>query len=74
MDRIYYYERNRQMLTFIKKIGLKYQTENSKQRRMFCLVECSGCNKQHEIQFGQLKSGYTNWCKSCGIKNQGHKK
>lgn len=54
------------MLTFLKDLGMKYQTASSKNKRRMYLVVCSGCGETHEIQAAQFKAGYTNWCKPCG--------
>ena len=57
------------MLTFLKDLGMKYQTAESKGKRRMYLVYCSGCEIPFEVQAGQFKAGYTNWCKPCGLKN-----
>ena len=50
------------MITFIKDLGMK-QAPTIKRR--FYLVECSGCDKQYEMQMSQLNAGYTEFCKEC---------
>jgi len=55
------------MLTFVKDLGMKLG--NTGTRRKMYRVLCSGCGKTHVIQAGQFKSGYTNWCKACGVIN-----
>ena len=59
------------MLTFIKDLGMVYATPKSKVKRRKYLVLCSGCNKEHEIQAGQFKAGYTEYCKDCSLERKG---
>ncbi len=53
------------MLTFIKELGMLYATPKSKLKRKYILVLCSGCSKEHKIQYGQFKAGYTEYCQLC---------
>ena len=59
------------MLTFVKDLEMKPNKTGTK-RRMYRVL-CSGCGKTHVIQAGQFKSGYSNWCKPCGIKSKKNK-
>ena len=58
------------MLTFLKDLGTKKRNPESKQKRRYYLVHCSGCDNTHEIQASQFKAGYTNWCNECGKKHR----
>jgi len=58
-------------LILIRELGMRYPTENSKHKRKMAVYRCSGCGKENARQVAQIKSGYTNWCVTCGIKNKG---
>jgi len=54
------------VITLIKDLGMQ---QHGKYKRRYAEVLCGGCNETHVVQMGQLKAGYTSWCKSCGIRN-----
>lgn len=58
------------MLTYIKYAGMLYATDKSKQRNSYGWYLCSGCDKEYRFQTTQIKAGFTNWCKTCGMKKE----
>ncbi len=58
------------MLTYVKDLGLIYPTDKSKQRYSYGLYLCSGCNKEYRFKTSQIEAGYTNWCKTCGMRQE----
>ena len=62
------------MLTYIKDLGMQYATKNSRQRNHFGLYLCSGCDKEFRFKTAQIKMGLTNWCKTCGMKQENKEK
>jgi len=57
-------------LIFIMDLGVKYETEESKVKRRVYLVKCTGCGANKEIQAGQWKAGYTEFCLDCSKKKR----
>ena len=47
----------------IRDLGMRFPTENSKQKKRYGLYKCSFCDKEFEARTGDIKSGNT---KSCG--------
>ncbi len=62
------------MLTLVKDLGMEYPTPKARQRTRMGMYLCSGCNKEHKFRKPQIKAGFTNWCKECGMKYKNKEK
>ena len=68
MSQQFYMWKKNQMLTLVRKTEMKCESKLSSRKRRYCVVLCSGCNKEYEIQMSQFNTGHTEYCKSCSLK------